>query len=101
MTQTIDLNDPNQFTRDGVARLIGSVLDTRDWQLRVTKEGIAYLSDIVGNQDVASLAFRLGTWCSGNNYVGFQASRDKAWVDHVFYELQDNWPMPVATHLGT
>ncbi len=74
---TIDLNDPAQFTRKNVARLVGSVVDTQHWQLRVRKDGVAYLSDIVGNRSLESTAFRLETWIAGNNYVGFQAEHDE------------------------
>ena len=98
---TIDLNDANQFTRENVARLIGSVLDTQHWQLRVTKAGVAYLSDIVGSENVEDLAFRFETWCEHNNYVGFQAAHDSTWVDHVFNDLKENWPSPTSTYIGT
>jgi len=89
---TIDLKDPQQLTRENVAKLIGSQLDTKDWQLCVTKDGVAYLSDIVGTEDVDGLAFRLETWCAGNNYVGFQAAHDPHWVEQVFRDLSENWP---------
>jgi len=89
---TIDLKDPQQLTRENVAKLIGSQLDTKDWQLRVSKDGVAYLSEIVGAEDVDGLAFRLETWCAGNNYVGFQAAHDPHWVEQVFCDLSENWP---------
>ncbi|MGY1458612.1 hypothetical protein ACW5F0_08200 [Luteimonas sp. A534] len=89
---TIDLKDPTQLTRENVATLIGSVLDTQHWQLRVTKDGIAYLSPVVGGNDISDLAFRLETWCAGNNYVGFQAAHDAHWVEQVFKDLSENWP---------
>jgi len=98
---TIDLNDPQQFTRESVARLIGSVLDTQHWQLRVTRDGIAYLSEIVGKEDTDGLAFRFETWCAGNNYVGFQAAHDEIWVGHVYKDLAANWPRPSSTFIGT
>lgn len=98
---TIDLNNPEEFTRESVARLIGSVLDTQHWQLRVTKDGIAYLSDVVGKEEIQDLAFRFETWCRGNNYVGFQAAHDDVWVGHVYQDLKDNWPRPYSTFIGT
>jgi hypothetical protein len=91
---TIDLNDPHQFTRENVAKLIGSQLDTQNWQLRVTKQGIAYLSSITGSRDIDALAFRFETWGFGNNYVGFQAAHDERWVNQVFEDLTENWPSP-------
>ncbi len=98
---TINLNDPEQFTRENVAHLIGSVLDTQNWQLRVTKNGIAYLSNVVGKEEIDGLAFRFETWSAGNNYVGFQAAHDKLWVDHVYQDLKENWPRPYSTYIGT
>ncbi|MFM5646356.1 hypothetical protein [Aeromonas caviae] len=94
---TIDLNDPEQFTKKNVSNLIGSVIDNQNWQLRVTKSGIAYLSDVVGNQNTENLAFRLETWCAGNNYVGFQAAHDESWVNQVYEDLKENWPNPKST----
>ena len=90
----IDLNDPNEFTRENVAKLIGSELDTHNWQLRVTDQGIAFLSDVVGGEALEGIAFRLETWCARNNYVGFSAMHDTNWVGAVFKDLQDNWPAP-------
>ena len=97
--RTIDLNDPKQFTRENVAKLIGSVLDTQNWQLRVTKEGIAYLSDVTSSRDIDGLAFRFETWGAGNNYVGFQAAHDTSWVKQVFNDLKENWPEPKSSYI--
>ena len=94
---TIDLNDPKQLTRENVAKLIGSVVDTQHWQLRVTKQGVAYLSDIVGGYELENLAFRLETWCAGNGYVGFQAAHDPRWVEEVYKDLTENWPNPKSS----
>lgn len=95
--RTIDLNDAKQFTQENVSSLIGSVIDNQNWQLRVTKNGLAYLSDVVGNQNTENLAFRLETWCAGNNYVGFQAAHDESWVSQVYKDLKENWPSPKST----
>ena len=97
---TIDLNDPTQFTRENVAKLIGSVLDTKNWQLRVTKQGIAYLSDVTGSRDIEGLAFRFETWGARNNYVGFQAAHDQSWVAQIFADLMENWPDPKDSYIG-
>jgi hypothetical protein len=96
---TIDLKDPVQVTRENVSALIGSVLDSQNWQLRVSKDGIAYLSEVVGGDDIENLAFRLETWCAGNNYVGFQAAHDTLWVDRVFRDLSENWPNPKSSYI--
>jgi len=96
---SIDLKDPTQLTYENVAKLICSVKDDRHWQLRVTKNGIAYLSDVVGADDIENLSFRMETWCTGNSYVGLQAAKDEAWVKRVLKDLQENWPKPKSTYI--
>ena len=44
----IGLKDPSQLTLDNVRALIASKDDSEHRQLRVSKSGIAYLSDAVG-----------------------------------------------------
>lgn len=95
----LDLNDPAQFTLAGVKALIASKDDSRHRQLRVKKDGIAYLSDTVGNEDTDDLAFRFETWDAGNDYVGNAASEDEAWVSRVYEALRKNWPKPTSSYL--
>lgn len=95
----IDVKDPAQLTYQNVAALIGSVKDDQHWQLRVTKDGLAYLSDIVGADDIEDLSFRMETWCTGNGYVGLNAAQDEAWVVKVLKDLQENWPKPKSTYI--
>lgn len=90
----IDLKDPQQLTAANVARLIGSKDDSAHRQLRVSKDGIAYLSDVVGNNDTQGLAFRAETWVRGNDYVGVDAAQDPEWVKTVLEMLRKNWPNP-------
>lgn len=95
----IYLNNPLDFTIQNVATLIASKDDSEHRQLRVTNAGIAYLSDIVGNQNITGLAFRLETWCAGNNYVGIAASQDNDWVSRIYNVLELNWPNPTDTYI--
>jgi hypothetical protein len=90
----IDLKDPAQLTAASVARLIASRDDSQHRQLRVTKDGVAYLSDVVGNIDTEGLAFRLPTWVQGSGYVGIDAAQDPEWVASVLQDLRKNWPKP-------
>jgi hypothetical protein len=96
----IDLNDPAQFTKENVALLIASEEDDRDWQLRVTSEGIAYLSSVVGADRIEGLAFRCETWIEGNGYVGKEAAADESWVRQVYADLRRNWPNPTDSYIG-
>lgn len=96
---TIDLKDSTQLSYESVSKLIGSVTDAKHWQLRVTKDGVAYLSDVVGADDIDNLSFRMETWCAGNNYVGFQAAHDEVWVKKVLKDLRENWPKPKSSYI--
>ena len=93
----LSLNDPNQFTLEGVKRLIASKDDSSHHQLIVTKQGVAFLSD--GEASTEDVAFRFETWAAGNDYVGEAASRDEEWVSKIFEALKKNWPDPTDTFL--
>lgn len=95
----IDLKVPGALTLQSVAALIGSKDDSAHRQLRVTSNGIAYLSDEVGNLNTTGLAFRLETWSAGNNYVGQRASQDADLVQRVYNCLSSNWPTPSDTYI--
>ena len=88
----IDLNNPEDLTLESVAALIASKDDSEHRQLRVTKDGIAYLSDEVGGSNVDGLAFYLETWSAGGDYVGQKASQDEKWVQRVYNCLKKHWP---------
>lgn len=93
----IDLS--KEFTREDVAKLLASKDDSQHRQLRVTKDGIAYLSDEVGATNIDGLAFRFETWDAGNGYSGLEASQDDSWVRKVFDDLKENWPNPRSTYI--
>lgn len=60
---TIDLNNPEALTRGSVAQLIASASDRTNTQLRVTKDGLAFISSTdVGANNVEGVAFRLETF---------------------------------------
>jgi hypothetical protein len=90
----IDLTNPTDFTIANVRALLASVDDSEDTQLRVTKVGKAYLSDITGSEQKEGLRFRAETWDAGNGYVGEAAAADTEWVERVFGCLKANWPNP-------
>jgi len=90
----IDLNSPDGLTLDAVRQLLASASDAVHNQLRVPKDGIAYLSTVPGGQDIDGLLFRLETWAKGSGYVGNVAASDEVWVMQIFNALKDNWPNP-------
>jgi hypothetical protein len=94
---SIDLNE--QFTTQDVAKLLASKDDSAHRQLRVTKQGVAYLSDLVGLDNTNDLAFRLETWVAGSGHVGREAASDANFVKRIEKALRDNWPNPTATYI--
>ena len=88
----IDLN--KTFTTKDVAKLLASKDDSAHRQLRVTKQGIAFLSDDIGSNNISDLAFRLEIWIAGNGYVGPNAAADVHFVERIERVLRDNWPTP-------
>lgn len=91
----IDLNAPGGLTLEAVRQLLASASDDEHTQLRVTKDGIAYLSSgVVGGVDIDGLRFRLETWAKGSGYVGRVAASDEVWVMQIYNALKDNWPSP-------
>jgi hypothetical protein len=97
----IDLNDPNQFTKENVKRLIASGYGFAPTQLRVSRNGIAHLSHIVGFEEVENLSFRLEHWCAKGGYVGKSAASNDEWVERIYSCLRENWPNPRSTHIDT
>ncbi len=93
----IDLNQP--FTTKDVKALLASKNDGEHRQLRVSADGIAFLSDVVGNIDTDDLAFSVETWSAGNGYVGQEAANDLNWVNKVEAILRENWPNPTDTFI--
>ena len=96
----IDLNNPENLTLGNVRLLLASASDDEHTQLRVTKEGIAYISSgVVGGADIAGLVFRLETWAKGSGYVGNVAASDEVWVMQIFNALKQNWPTPSSDYI--
>ena len=91
----IDLNTPDGLTLDAVRQMLAAASDDEHTQLRVTKDGIAYISSgVVGGTDINGLLFRLETWAKGSGYVGLVAASDEVWVMQIFNALKENWPNP-------
>ena len=88
----IDLKNPSELTVENVRRLLASKDDSQHRQLRVTTDGIAYLSDAVGNTNLAGIHCCFETWDPGNGYCGAAAAADDAWVMSVYNDLKANWP---------
>lgn len=93
----LDLTKP--FTVDDVRRLIASKDDAKPRQIRVTKEGVAFLSDSVGSRDLDGILFRFETLDAGNGYTGVSAAKDENWVRYIHERLTENWPKPTSSYI--
>jgi hypothetical protein len=97
---TIDLTKPDALTHESVARLLASATDRTNTQLRVTKEGVAFISSTdVGADRIDGLAFRLETFSAGGDHVGPAAAQDPEWVNRIYEVLKDNWPRPSSSYI--
>jgi len=95
----IDLNDPQQFTLEQVRQLLANGNGMKHNQLRVSRQGLAWLSEVVGGAQLDGVLFRLETWAAGSGCVGIAAAEDERWVRQVFKVLQDNWPKPSSDYI--
>lgn len=92
---TIDLANPDALTHESVARLIASASDETHTQLRVTKDGLAFIStSSIGSENIDELAFQVESFSAGSDYVGQAAAQDAEWVNRIYKILKDNWPKP-------
>lgn len=92
---SIDLTDSRSFTLDAVRQMIAGANDHTHNQLRVNRDGKAWLSsDAVGGVDIDGLLFRLETWAAGSGCVGPVAASDAVWVTQIYNALRDNWADP-------
>lgn len=87
----IDLTHIENLTPESIARLIASKDDSEHRQIRVTENGILFLSDEVGNIKLDGIRFVLETWDAGNGYVGWSASLDHVWVQRVYQAIKTAW----------
>jgi hypothetical protein len=96
---SVDLK--GNWTDADIAKLIGSVIDDRDWRLEVDANGIANLSDKSANPTGAdydeSLHCFLETWMQGTDFVGLSAAADKSLVGKIAAALRENYPAVKAT----
>jgi hypothetical protein len=99
----LNLNDPKEFTKDGVRRLLASKTGLESdgsvpgsfpgyYRLWVTKNGIAHIEDNPGyptDIDLQNHAIRFESW--HRSWVGKDAANDDKWVNEVYNMLKRWW----------
>ncbi|MBD9415888.1 hypothetical protein IB234_15100 [Pseudomonas sp. PDM16] len=102
MKNAINLAQPGALTLDSVRALIGAYDDSTHTQLRVTKEGVAFISTSdIGGRNIKDLAFRFETFQAGGGFVGRAAAADDAWVKRLYEALKKNWPTPSKSYIDS
>jgi len=85
-----------EWTDADIAKLIGAVVDDRDWRLEVSADGLASLADKTAHPtDDAydnQLHCFLETWMQGTDFVGPSAAGDKELVGKIAKALRENYP---------
>ena len=89
--------DIKNFSLDDMKNLIKNGDDSHDNPIRVTKDGMIYLSqDVVAADNLENIIFRLETFDSGLDYVGKAASEDNNLIKKLYNVIMDNykkgWP---------
>lgn len=87
------------MTEDDVKLMIRSGDDSKDNQIRVTKEGLVYLSQVVGNCSLDGLKFRFETFDANNKYVGPTAANDSHYIERLYLALKQGWESKNISYL--
>jgi hypothetical protein len=103
----INLNEPEQITTSNVQKMLVSVDDSKNSQIRVSQEGLVYIQQVrYGEDHLEGVLFRSeDTFAQGNGYVGLEAAEDPEWVEWIYQDLKrlqkacedlkSDWPKPM------
>lgn len=84
--------DIRNITLEQLRQLIANGDDRYDSQIRVSHDGMVYLSqDAVGAECIDDVAFRFETFCANNGFVGAAAAEVDSHVKPIFNALKGNW----------
>ena len=84
--------DIKKITLEQFRMLIACGNDSHNNQIRVTKNGMVYLSeDIVGSEQLEDVALCFETFSAHNGYVGVKAAEDNKFIIPLYYALIGNW----------
>lgn len=98
----IDLNNPKDFTFANVRKLLASGNAEIDMEVRVTEDGVAFLSEVTGPEQMEGISFRIGDIAMNagdGDFIGraAKAATDDKLVDQVFRTLKKYWSNPGST----
>ena len=92
----IDLNNPQDINLDNVRQMLASGRDDIDLELRVTNDGIFFLSEVTVPEDLYGICFRVGDinlTAHAGEFIGpnAEAVNDNRLVDQVLRTIEKNW----------
>jgi hypothetical protein len=92
----IDMNEPSEFTINNLKIILEAGDETINNQLRITDDGILFLSQDVGTTNLDGIKSRLETFGSYTNCVGGDISDDKEWLERVYKGIKKIWEEEIA-----
>lgn len=101
----INLNNPRDLNFANVRDLLASGRDDIDLEIRVTDDGVVFLSDVTGSTDLDGICFRIGdmnTTAHAKEFIGpnAEAVTDDGLVDQVLRTIEKNWENRPASGLA-
>src|ERR1700712_5403883 len=96
----INLNNPEEFTRENVKKVIAAGDNSRNTQYRVDKNGYFFLSTDTGNENRKDILISFATNFDGDTTVGPDAT-DDWWVDYIYKSLKRNWLRSIPTYIDS
>lgn len=89
------------LTKEQLAQMIASGNDAKRNQIRIDKNGMIFLSTVVGAEGLDGIAGRFETFDANNGYVGETAASNPQYIEKLFGVIQrwianpksyiDNW----------
>lgn len=101
---TINLNNAGELNRASVRQLLAGGRDDIDVELRVTDDGIVFLSEVTGPERMGGICFRIGgmnTDAHDREFIGPNAAAmtDDNLVDQVVRTIAKYWEIkPVSRY---
>lgn len=87
------------MTVEHVQKLIYCGDDSHDNQIRVTIDGIVFLSHITGATSLAGIKFRFDTFDAHHGYTGPKAAEDMYYINRLYNALKKNWQSGNRTYI--
>lgn len=93
---TIDLNNPDNLNYANIRALLASGREDIDLEIRVTDNGIVFLSDVTGPEEMGGICFRIGEMnmdAYDGEFIGANAAAvtDDVLIEQLLKTIKINW----------